>query len=142
MDDDQLARIRRALETERTIDIITRGARSGRPRTTEIWFSRIGEAIFICGTPAGEGGVGPRRKRDWLANLKANPEFTLVLKGSITASLPAVAAVVTDASERALVFAAPETSWYREQTRSMTRLIEEAPLVKVTFRGDASTLNT
>lgn len=63
--------IRRALKEDRTIDIITIGAKSGLPRRVEIWFTNVNGRIIICGTPDAKGGKGKRTPRDWLANLKA-----------------------------------------------------------------------
>ena len=141
VDATRLDALRRALAEDRTIDIVTRGARSGMRRSTEIWFTRVGDEIYICGTPAGDGTTGPRRRRDWLANLKAHPELEFVLKESLAAVLPAVATEITDRDERTRIFSAPETSWYREQTGSVARLVDEAPLVRVEFVGEASALN-
>ena len=141
MDPAALEAARSALDQDQTIDIVTRGARSGERRTTEIWFTRIGGEVFITGTPAGDGTPGARRKRDWLANLTAHPEFEFVLKESAQATLSAVATVISDRDERARVFAAPEASYYRDSTGSLDRLVDEAPLVKVTFTGDAAALN-
>ena len=141
MDPSRLDDLRRALSEDRTIDIVTRGAKTGERRRTEIWFTRVGDEIFICGTPAGDGTPAPRRRRDWLANLKAHPELDFVLKESVDEVLPAVATEVTDPEERRRVYSAPETSYYREQTGSLDRLVDEAPLVKVTFVGDAARLN-
>ena len=141
MEPTELEAARSALATDRTIDIVTVGAKSGQPRTTEIWFTKVGDEIFITGTPAGDGTPAPRRKRDWLANLSAHPGFEFVLKESVQATLTAVATVVTDRDERTRVFSAPETEYYRENTGSIERLVDEAPLVKVTFTGEASPLN-
>ena len=141
MDPTTLDAARRALASDQTIDIVTRGARSGVMRTTEIWFTRVGDEIIICGTPAGDGTTGPRRRRDWLANLRANPEFEFVLKESVSAALPAVATEITDRDERTRIFSAPETRWYLEQTGSLERLVDEAPLVRVAFVGAAAPLN-
>ena len=137
----QIEALRRALAADQTIDIVTVGARSGLPRRTEIWFTKIGDEIFITGTPADDGTTAPRRKRDWLANLAANPTFDFVLKESVSAVLPARAEVVTDRGVRERVFSAPEARWYLEQTGSMSRLVDEAPLVRVTFTGEAAPLN-
>jgi F420H(2)-dependent quinone reductase len=137
-----LGSLRRALAEDRTIDIITRGAKSGVMRTTEIWFTAVGGEIFICGTPSADGSPGPRRRRDWLANLRAHPEFTLVLTESVDASLPALATEITDHDERIRVFSAPETEWYRKQAGSMAALVDDAPLVRVTFVGTAAPLNS
>ena len=41
---------------ERTVDITTIGARSGRPRRIEIWFYRAAGRIYLTTTPA---------RRDW-----------------------------------------------------------------------------
>ena len=133
MDPTELEAVRRALTTDQTIDIVTLGAKSGAWRTTEIWFTKVGDEVFITGTPAGDGTPGARRRRDWLANLKAHPEFEFVLKESVQVTLPAVATEVTDRDERRRIFAAPETAYYRDSTGSLDRLVDEAPLVKVTF---------
>lgn len=142
MDASHVEALRRALATDQTIDIVTVGAQSGLRRRTEIWFTRIGDEIYITGTPAGDGTEAPRRGRDWLANLAAHPAFEFVLKESVSAALPAVAEVITDRGVRERVFSSPEAAWYLEQTRSLARLVDEAPLVKVTFTGDAAELNT
>jgi hypothetical protein len=133
--------VRRALDEDQTIDIVTTGARSGIRRTTEIWFTRVGEEIYITGTPAGDGTSGARRRRDWLANLKAHAEFDFVLKESVDATLPAVAVEVTDPGERTRVFSAPGAGYYRDTTGSIERLVDDAPLVRVTFVGEAAPLN-
>lgn len=130
--------MRRALAEDRTVDIVTRGARTGLLRTTEIWFTRVADAVYICGTPSADGSPGRREGRDWLANLKAHPEFEFVLKESVHETLPAVAEVITDPDVRRLVFAAPETGWYRERAGSVDRLVDEAPLVRVIFRDDVA----
>ena len=141
MDQTQLEAARSALATDQTIDIVTVGARSGERRTTEIWFTRVGDAIYITGTPAGDGTQGRRRKRDWLANLSVNPEFDFVMKESAQVTLPARATVVTDREERTRVFSVPDSAYYRDTTGSIDRLVDEAPLVRVTFTGDAAALN-
>ena len=141
MDPTRLDSLQRALAEDRLIDIVTRGAKSGTTRTTEIWFTKIGDEIFICGTPSADGSQGSRRRRDWLANLKAHPEFTFVLKESVGAALSAIGTVITDRDERTRVFSSPATKWYRDQAGSVARLVDEAPLVKVTFVGAASPLN-
>ena len=58
-----------------------------------------------------------------------------MLKESVHETLPALATVITDRDERARVFSAPETAYYRESTGSLDRLVDEAPLVRVTFTG-------
>ena len=141
MDAERLESVRRALAADQTIDIVTTGAKSGERRTTEIWFTRVDDEIYITGTPAGDGTTGEKRRRDWMANLTANREFEFVLKESVDAVLPAVATVVIDTDERRRVFTAPDASYYRDTTGSIDRLVDEAPLVRVTFAGDAAPLN-
>ena len=45
------ARIRKALESERTIDITTTGRTSGRPRRIEMWFHNLDGRLYLSGTP-------------------------------------------------------------------------------------------
>src|SRR3954452_11200724 len=84
-------RIQRALETDRTIDIITTGRNSGEPRRIEIWMYRYDGRIFLSGSPG---------TRDWYANLLVKPEFTFHLKSNVQADLPAIAHPITDEAER------------------------------------------
>ena len=114
---------REALARDKTIDITTTGKSSGRPHKTEIWFMHIDGRVFITGTPG---------RRDWYANLVANPGFTFHLKESARADLPARAAPVTDPEERQRVMSAPETEWYRGQA-SMEDLVARSPMVEVHF---------
>ena len=107
--------IRKALNKDRTIDIITTGAKSGLPRKIEIWFTKVNGRIIICGTPNAKGTKGGRTRRDWLANLKANPEFTFCLKEFINAELPARVVEITDPDDRRYLMSAPATQWYRDQ---------------------------
>ena len=126
--------IRKALSRDRTIDIITTGAKTGLPRRTEIWFTQIGGRVIICGTPDTEGKNGPRVGRDWLANLKAHPDFLFCLKESLTVELPARAVVIVDPEDRRQIMSAPETKWYREQVDSVEDLVKNSPIVEVFFK--------
>ncbi len=118
--DDQ---VRDALARDKTIDITTTGRKSGRSQKTEIWFMYIDGRVFITGSPG---------RRDWYANLVANPRFTFHLKESARADLPARAAPVTNPEERRRVMSAPETEWYREQA-SVEQLVAGSPMVEVHF---------
>ena len=125
--------IRKALENDRTIDIITTGAKTGLPRKVEIWFTNLAGRIIICGTPGSRGEQGPRMPRDWLANLKANPEFLFCLKESLQVELPARAIIITDSQDRRQIMSAPETQWYRDQVDSIDELVAGSPIVEVFF---------
>ena len=67
--------IRRALARGHTIDITTTGRKTGLPRRIEIVFFNFGGRIYISGMP------NPRRRRSWLANLEAHPDFTVPSQG-------------------------------------------------------------
>lgn len=128
---DDLDAIRSALASDQTIDIVTTGAKSDLVRETEIWFLNLDGRIVITGTPG---------RRDWMANLQANPEFTFRLKESVEAELPAWATPITDPDDRRAVLSDIAARWYREQT-DVEHLAAEAPLVEVTFSGWAAVLN-
>ncbi len=103
----------RSLLDERTVDIVTTGRRSNAVRTTEIWTTVVDGQTYICGTPnASQPGVEHRR-RDWLANLVATPEFIVRLKTSVHVDLPAMAVRVDDPAERRRVLTAASTEYYR-----------------------------
>lgn len=120
------ANITKALEKGGVVDITTTGRASGLPRRIEIFFHQLDGDYFITGRPG--------RKRDWMANLIANPEFTLHLKHGVTADLPAVATEVTDRDEReTAIFRILTESWNTspEQARAgLDTWVEGAPLVR------------
>lgn len=80
---------------DRTVDITTIGRQSGKPRRIEIWFHHVSGKYYLSGIPA---------KRDWYANLVANPHFTFHLKNDLRADLPATAIPITDEAERRRIF--------------------------------------
>ena len=108
------------------VDITTTGRRSGLPRRIEINFHHFDGDFFITGRPG--------RKRDWMANLIANPVFTLHLKRGVQADLSATAAQVTDPEEReGILFRILTESWKGEpdQVRAdLDRWVTGAPLVR------------
>lgn len=83
------------LAENRTIDITTTGARSGEPRRIEIWAWPLDGVLYLTGSPG---------RRDWYANLKAEPAFTVHLKRGVKADLPAHARLIEDPEERRDVF--------------------------------------
>jgi len=118
---------------DRTIDITTTGRSSGQPRRIEIVFYRFEGSTYLSGIPA------PNR-RDWLANLAADPNFTFHLKHGVVADLPAVATVITDPAERRRVLAdfvdqfnernGPDSEWPRAE---LDEWVEGSPLARVDF---------
>jgi deazaflavin-dependent oxidoreductase (nitroreductase family) len=112
-----------ALERGHTIDITTKGRRTGEPRRIEIVFHNIDGRIYISGTPF-------PRKRRWLANLEADPHLTFHLKGKTRADLPATARVIDDGAERREILPHIARNWGRTDIEKMVR---ESPLIEVTF---------
>ncbi len=118
-------KIRQALTRGRTIDITTRGRRSGEPRRIEIVFHNIGGRIYLSGMPS-------RRRRRWLANLETDPHFMFHLKGATSADLPATARVITEEAERRAVLTEVARAWKRNDVETM---VQYSPLVEVTIDG-------
>jgi deazaflavin-dependent oxidoreductase (nitroreductase family) len=117
-------RIQRALENDRTIDITTTGRHSGEPRRIEIWMYRYDGRTFLSGSPG---------RRDWYANLVANPEFTFHLKGSTQADLPAIAHPITDEAARREVIEGILEELGRG-SGNLEEWVARSPLVEVEFR--------
>ncbi|MEZ4860271.1 MAG: nitroreductase family deazaflavin-dependent oxidoreductase [Caldilineaceae bacterium] len=118
--------IQQALRTDQVIDITTKGRKSGEPRRIEIWFHNVDDRIYITGTPG---------KRNWYANLTANPHFTFHLKESIQADLPATARPITDPAERRTVLAriTQKLNQTLNRTTDLETWVADSPLVEVTF---------
>lgn len=74
-----------------TVDITTFGARTARPRRTEIWLYRVGQRWYLTGRP---------ERRDWYANLGKHPGLMVRPKRDSAGDLAATARVVTDDQER------------------------------------------
>ena len=115
-------RIQHALSRDRTIDIITRGRKTGQLRRTEIWFHNIDGQVYITGTPG---------RRAWYANLVAHPEFTFHLKQSIKADLPARATPIRDATQRRAIISRIHRTL--GGSRDLDAWVEGSPLVAVEF---------
>jgi deazaflavin-dependent oxidoreductase (nitroreductase family) len=115
------ASIERALRRGHRVDITTTGRRSGRPRRIEIVFHNFDGRLYISGLPG---------RRDWYANLVADPHFTFHLKSVVRADLPATARPITDEAERRRVFERIVQVWTRMDLETMIR---HSPLVEVTI---------
>ena len=114
-------RVTRALSRGHTIDITTIGRRSGQPHRIELVFHNIDGHVVISGLPG---------RRDWYANLVANPQFTFHLKGAVKADLPARARAIVEPVERRAVMERVAGNWGR---RDLDVMLERSPLVEVTF---------
>ena len=110
-----------ALRQGHLIDISTTGRRSGQPHRVELTFHNIDGRIFISGRPGWP--------RDWIANLRADPQMTFHLKGPVVADLPATARVITDLAERERILAPIAARWRYDPAL----MVASSPLIEVTF---------
>jgi deazaflavin-dependent oxidoreductase (nitroreductase family) len=113
-------RVEEALGRGRTVDVTTYGRRTGRPQRIEIWTWITDGRVFLTGSPG---------RRDWYANLKANPELVVHVKRGAPLDLPARARPVEVPGERREVF---------ERLLSRTRYdfdawLERSPLAELEF---------
>ena len=114
------AEIEHALKSDGLIDITTFGRKTGKPSKIEIAFHNFGGVLYISGKPG---------KRDWYANLVANPQFTFHLKKSIQADIPAKATPITDEAERRQVLSKIVAKW--RQQDNLEAFVQSSPLVEV-----------
>ena len=121
--------VKNALERGGVIDITTLGARSRSQHRVEIYFHHFDGSYYITGKPGW--------KRDWLANMKANPGFTVHLKRGLTADISAEAKEITNEEERAeVLYRILTESWGNEPSKAehiLPRWVSGAPLVKFTI---------
>jgi hypothetical protein len=117
---------------ERTVDITTTGARSGRSRRIEVWFYRVDGRIYLSSMPA---------RRSWYANIVANPGFVFHLKNGVQADLRAVGTPVLDLAQREAVFSAIiddlNQPWnpagIRQPVEPLDEWMHGSPLIAVRF---------
>lgn len=121
-------RIEVALAQGGTVDITTRGRKSGQERRIEIVFFNFDGRVFISGLPG---------RRGWYANLLADARLTFHLKGRIAADLPARAIPITDDEARRTLLARITRQWRRETQLDV--FVANSPLIEVVF-DDASLL--
>ncbi|HSJ82762.1 MAG TPA: nitroreductase/quinone reductase family protein [Acidimicrobiia bacterium] len=115
-----------ALDQGGIADITTIGRTTGRPHRLEIYFHQFDGELFLTGRP------GP--KRDWEANIEANPEFTLHLKRGVTADIPVRGEPEPDRDVRAaILYRALTESWGSDPERvrgALDRWVEDAPFIR------------
>lgn len=115
--------IRAALARAVTVDITTIGRRTREPSRIEIWMFEVDDRFVITGTPG---------RRDWYANLLADPRLVVHVKDSVRLDVEAVASPVVDPEVRRAVLSAPSTRWYRTQT-TLDDLVANSPMVELRF---------
>lgn len=115
------ARVRAALERRGPVVMTTIGRRSGKPRSVPVVYFNVDGRVYVSGRPG--------FRRGWLANLRANPEFTFSLRGPVAADLPAVARPISDPEERRRVLPTFSEAW----GYPLDRMVAGSPLIEVTF---------
>jgi deazaflavin-dependent oxidoreductase (nitroreductase family) len=115
-----------ALSRGGVIDITTTGRKSGQPRRLEIVVHNIDGRLYVSGMPG--------FKRNYLANLDADPHFIFHLKGPVRADLAATARIITEPAERREVLPHIARIWKRDDVDNM---VEGSPLFEVTIDGPA-----
>ena len=117
-----------ALERGGVIDITTLGAKTGKPHRVEINFHHFDGNYYITGQPG--------HKRDWLANMKANPKFTVHFKDGFIADVPAEAEEIGADDQRAdVLYRILTESWGNVPAKAdhiLPRWVKGAPLVEFT----------
>lgn len=73
------------------VEITTKGCRTGRKHRVPVMLHNVDRRLIISGKPG---------RRDWLANLHANPRLIIHFTRGVTADVPALAEVVTDWQQR------------------------------------------
>lgn len=118
--------VQNALEAGGIADITTIGRKTGLPRRIEIYFHHFDGDFYLTGRHG--------RKRDWEANIEANPEFTLHLKRGVVADIPVVGEPEPDPEERARILRrALVESWDSEPEEveaSLHKWVEGSPFIR------------
>jgi deazaflavin-dependent oxidoreductase (nitroreductase family) len=120
--------VRDELADDLTVDITTTGRQTGLRRRIEIWMLDVDGRFFITGTPG---------RRDWMANLAADPHLTVHLKRHAHVDLTARAAPVDDLVTRRSVLEHLTAAWYQTQ-EPLDALVATAPMVEVVFDDRAT----
>lgn len=118
--------VRAAMDRGGIADITTVGRRSGNPRRVEIYFHQFDGEYFLTGRPG--------RKRDWEANIAANPRFTLHLKRGVHADVEVLGETEPNRDKRAgIILRALTVSWGSDPARAeaaLDRWVDGAPFIR------------
>ena len=80
--------------------------------------------VYLSGSPG---------RRDWYANLVANPDFVYHLKRSLVADLPARGRLITDETKRRMILT--RMSQVLGRPSDVEAWVAGSPLVEVEFCG-------
>jgi deazaflavin-dependent oxidoreductase (nitroreductase family) len=115
-----------ALDRGGIADITTTGRKSGEPRRIEIYFHQFDGQYYLTGRPG--------RRRDWEANIKANPQFTLHLTRGVIEDVPAVGEPEPDPDvRRAILLRALVENWDSDPERaeaSVHKWVDGSPFIR------------
>ncbi len=118
--------VREALDRGGIADITTTGRKTGLPRRIEIYFHSLDGELYLTGRPG--------FKRDWVANIEANPEFTIHLKRGVQADVPVVGESEPDREVRARILLRALTESWRsdpdDARRGLDRWVDSAPFIR------------
>ena len=119
--------VKEAMDHGGIADITTVGRKTGKARRIEIYFHQFDGNYYLTGRPRDE-------KRDWEANIKVNPEFTLHLKRGVTADIPVVGRPEPDPDERARILRrALIENWNSPPAgvdRALPKWVEKSPFIR------------
>ena len=124
--------IKQAMDAGGVADITTIGRKSGAARRIEIYFHQFDGIYYLTGRPG--------FPRDWVANITANPEFTLHLKRDLMADVAVVGEPEPDPAERARILRrALIESWDSPPERvddSLQKWVETSPFIRFRPAGE------
>ena len=105
--------VQQAMELGGIADITTIGRKSGLDRKIEIYFHHFDGAYYLLGQPT---------KKDWLLNIKANPQFTLHVKRGITGDVAVIGETDVDADlKRDVIVRARVDNWGHPREKGRSR---------------------
>lgn len=118
--------VKAAMDRGGIADITTIGRNTGLPRRIEIYFHQFDGEHYLTGRHG--------RRRDWEANIVANPEFTLHLKRGVQADVPVVGEPEPDPEVRARILRrALVENWNSDPERveaSLHKWVEGSPFIR------------
>lgn len=108
-----------------SVDITTRGARTGEPRRIPINLHRVGDHWYLTSHP---------QKRNWFANLHRHTRLSVHFSTDICLDLNATARIIVDDRERRSVLS-PIVAHINMsgQCHQLEEWVDRSPLVEVTF---------
>ncbi|MDH3189835.1 MAG: nitroreductase/quinone reductase family protein [Acidimicrobiia bacterium] len=118
--------VKEALDRGGIADITTIGRKSGLARRIEIYFHQFDGEYYLTGRPGAS--------RDWEANIRANPDFTLHLKHGLVEDVPVVGEPEPDPEVRGtILLRALVENWGSDPDRAtgaLHRWVGQSPFIR------------